>query len=46
MMTPKENVSKMPWMFFPLLLMSREIIKVRFHDVLDIMKGIGHGLLE
>ena len=46
MTTPKENVSKVPWMVLLLLLMSWEVVKVWLHDVLDIMKGIGHGSLE
>ena len=46
MTTPKENVSKVPNMVLLLLQMSRDIVKVQFHNVLDVMEGIGHGSLE
>ena len=46
MTTSQKNVSKMPRVVLPLLGMSWEIIKVRLHDVLNIVKCIGHGKLE
>ena len=46
MATFEKNGSQMVNMMFMLLRVSRKIIKVRFHDVFDVMESVGNIVLE
>ena len=46
MTTPEKNNYQMIDMDIPLLGMSRQVVKIRFHNMFDVMKSIQHGTLE